>query len=96
MEKPAQKTVEDLDSRGLLKPEQMKLSKMRDEAGKQEHEMEELVQELADSQVSEPAIHLGVRKNLIKCDVSIGPTQGSHTFCYVCSLRFRTSDVHLS
>ena len=50
LEKAAQKAVEDLDSRGLLKPEQMKkLSKMKDEAGKQEHEMEELVQELADS-----------------------------------------------
>jgi ferritin-like metal-binding protein YciE len=50
LEKAAQKAVEDLDSRGLLKPEQMKkLSKMKDEAGKQEHEMEVLVQELADS-----------------------------------------------
>jgi hypothetical protein len=33
LEKAAQKAVEDLDSRGLLKPEQMKkLSKMKEEA----------------------------------------------------------------
>jgi len=50
LEKAAQKAVEQLDSRGLLKPEHMKkLSKMREQAGKQEQEMEELVQELADS-----------------------------------------------
>ncbi len=50
LEKAAQKAVEQLDSRGLLKPEHMKkLSKMKDEAGKQEQEMEELVLELADS-----------------------------------------------
>jgi hypothetical protein len=50
LEKSAQKAVEQLDSRGLLKPEQMKkLSKMKEEAGKQEQEMEELVQELTDS-----------------------------------------------
>jgi ferritin-like metal-binding protein YciE len=50
LEKAAQKAVEQLDSRGLLKPEQMKkLSKMKEEAGKQEREMEELVQELTDS-----------------------------------------------
>jgi hypothetical protein len=50
LEKAAQKAVEELDSRGLLKPEQMKrLSKMRDEASKQEQEMHELVQDLNES-----------------------------------------------
>lgn len=50
LEKAAQKAVEQLDSRGLLKQEQMKkLSKMREEAGQQEQEMEELVQELTES-----------------------------------------------
>lgn len=50
LEKAAQKAVEDLDSRGLLKPEQMKkLSKMKDEASQQEQEMEDLVQDLVQS-----------------------------------------------
>ena len=50
LEKAAQKAVAELDSRGLLKPEQMKkLSKMREEAGKQEQRMEGLVEELSDS-----------------------------------------------
>ncbi len=50
LEKAAQKAVEELDSRELLKPEQMKkLSKMKDEAHKQEQQMEELVQELTKS-----------------------------------------------
>ena len=50
LEKAAQKAVAELDSRGLLKPEHMKiLSKMREEAGKQEQLMEELVEELSDS-----------------------------------------------
>jgi ferritin-like metal-binding protein YciE len=50
LEKATQKAVEQLDSRCLLKPEQMKkLSKMTEEAEKQEQEMEELVQELTDS-----------------------------------------------
>jgi predicted DsbA family dithiol-disulfide isomerase len=50
LEKAAQKAVEELDSRGLLKPEQMKrLSKMRDKASKQEQEMHELVQHLNES-----------------------------------------------
>ncbi|CAN5447821.1 hypothetical protein BH18THE1_BH18THE1_11670 [soil metagenome] len=50
LEKAAQTAVEQLDSRGLLKPEQMKkLSKMREEAGKQEEEMESLVQQLKES-----------------------------------------------
>lgn len=50
LENAAQKAVAELDSRGLLKPEHMKkLSKMREEAGKQEQRMEELVEELSDS-----------------------------------------------
>ncbi|MGV8107674.1 MAG: hypothetical protein ACP5OH_07885, partial [Nitrososphaerota archaeon] len=50
LEKAAQKAVEHLDSLGLLEPEHVKkLSKMKDEAGKQEQKMEELVQELTDS-----------------------------------------------
>ena len=50
LEKAAQKAVEQLYSRGLLKPEHMKkLSKMKEEAGKQEQEMEELVRDLTDS-----------------------------------------------
>jgi len=50
LEKAAQKAVEDLDSRGLLKPEQMKkFSKMKDEASQQEQEMQQLVQDLVES-----------------------------------------------
>lgn len=50
LEKAAQKAVEELDSRGLLKPEHVaKLSKMKEQAGKQESEMEDLVEQLADS-----------------------------------------------
>jgi ferritin-like metal-binding protein YciE len=50
LEKAAQKAVEDLDSRGLLKPEQMKkLSKMKEEASQQEEEMQQLVQDLVES-----------------------------------------------
>jgi ferritin-like metal-binding protein YciE len=50
LEKAAQKAVEELDSRGLLKPEQMKkLSKMREEASRQEKELEDLVEELEES-----------------------------------------------
>jgi hypothetical protein len=48
--KAAQKAVEELDSRGLLKPEHMKkLSKMNQEASRQEQRMEELVQQLTES-----------------------------------------------
>jgi Spy/CpxP family protein refolding chaperone len=51
LEKAAQKAVGDLDSRGLLKPEQMKkLSKMRQQASEQEEEMEQLVQDLVKSE----------------------------------------------
>ena len=50
LEKAAQKAVEELDSRGLLKPEHMKkLSKMKQEASRQEQQMEELVQQLTES-----------------------------------------------
>ena len=50
LEKAAQKAVEELDSKGLLKPEQMnKLSKMKEEAGEQEQQMEDLVQQLSES-----------------------------------------------
>ena len=50
LEKAAQKPVEDLDSRGLLKPEQMKkLSKMKKEASQQEEEMQDLVKGLVES-----------------------------------------------
>jgi ferritin-like metal-binding protein YciE len=50
LEKAAQKAVEDLDSRGLLKPEQMKkLSKMKEEASQQEEEMSSLVKDLEES-----------------------------------------------
>ena len=45
LERAAQKSVEELESRGLLKPEHVKkLSKMKEEAGKQDDEMESLVQ----------------------------------------------------
>jgi len=50
LEKAAQKAVEELDSRGLLKPEHMKkLNKMKEEASRQEQRMEELVQQLTES-----------------------------------------------
>jgi hypothetical protein len=50
LEKAAQKAVKDLGSRGLLKPEQMKkLSKMKKEASQQEQEMQDLVQDLVQS-----------------------------------------------
>jgi ferritin-like metal-binding protein YciE len=50
LEKAAQKAVEELHSRGLLKPEHMKkLSKMKEQAGKQEEQMEVLIQDLTDT-----------------------------------------------
>jgi ferritin-like metal-binding protein YciE len=50
LERAAQKAVETLDSRGLLKPEHSsKLSKMKNEAGQQEQEMEAIVQDLTKS-----------------------------------------------
>jgi hypothetical protein len=55
LEKAAQKAVKDLDSRGLLKPEQMKkLSKMREEASQQEEEMQDLVKDLVESDGFDP------------------------------------------
>lgn len=56
LEKAAQKAVEELDSRGLLKPEHMKkLSKMADEASTQEDEMQSLVEELSKSEGFDPS-----------------------------------------
>jgi hypothetical protein len=50
LEKAAQKAVEELDTRGLLKPEHMKkLNKMKQKASRQEQRMEELVQQLTES-----------------------------------------------
>ena len=50
LEEAAQKAVEELDSRGLLKPEHMKkLSKMKQKASRQEQRMEKLVQQLTES-----------------------------------------------
>jgi len=56
LEKAAQKAVEQLDSRGLLKSEHItKLSKMKEEASDQEKEMKDLVQELSDSDGFDPS-----------------------------------------
>ena len=56
LEKAAQKAVEQLDSRGLLKSEHItELSKMKEEAGNQEKEMKDLVQELSDSDGFDPS-----------------------------------------
>src|SRR5688572_14480920 len=56
LEKAAKKAVEEMDSRGLLKPEHMKkLSKMKDEAGTQEEEMQSLVEELSESEGFDPS-----------------------------------------
>jgi hypothetical protein len=54
LEKAAQKAVEELNSRGLLKAEQKeKLKKMKQEAAEQEQRMEGLVEELSESEVFE-------------------------------------------
>ena len=51
LEMAAQKAVEELDSRGLLNEAHMKkLSKMKEEAAKQEEEMQSLVDDLVDSE----------------------------------------------
>jgi ferritin-like metal-binding protein YciE len=51
LEKAAQKAVEELNSRGLLKAEQKeKLKKMKQEAAEQEQRMEGLVEELSESE----------------------------------------------
>ena len=56
LEIAAQKAVEELNSRGLLKSEhKTKLSKMKAEAGTQEKEMEKLVQELTESDGFDPS-----------------------------------------
>jgi len=56
LERAAQKAVEELNSRGLLKSEhKTKLSKMKEEAGTQEEEMEELVQELTETDGFDPS-----------------------------------------
>lgn len=56
LEQAAQKAVEELSARGLLKSEHMKkLLKMKDEAGKQEEEMESLVQELSETDGFDPS-----------------------------------------
>jgi hypothetical protein len=56
LEKAAQKAVEELDSRGLLKPEHTKkLSKMAEEASTQEEEMTSLVEELSESEGFDPS-----------------------------------------
>ena len=48
LEKAAQKAVEELKSKGLLKAEhEKKLMAMKDEANKQQIEMEELIEEIA-------------------------------------------------
>ena len=50
LEKAAQNAVDELDSRGSLKPEHMReLSKMKEETSTQEQRMEELVHQLAAS-----------------------------------------------
>lgn len=51
LEKAAQKAVDELDSRGLLKPEHVKkLSSMKKEARQQEEEMRDLMEDLAGSE----------------------------------------------
>jgi len=51
LEKAAQRAVEELESRGLLKFEHMKkLNKMKEQAGRQEERMEKLVEELTESE----------------------------------------------
>lgn len=56
LEQAAQKAVTELSARGLLKSEHMKkLSKMKDEAGKQEEEMESLVQVLTETDGFDPS-----------------------------------------
>lgn len=50
LERAAQNAVQTLDSRGLLKPEQTRrLSRMKDEASQQEKEMQEIVEDLTNT-----------------------------------------------
>lgn len=51
LEKAAQKAVEHLKSKGLLKAEhEKKLMPMKEEANKQQREMEELIEEIAENE----------------------------------------------
>src|SRR5918993_2400503 len=51
LEKAAQKAVEELKSKGLLKVEhEKKLMPMKEEANKQQREMEELIEEIAENE----------------------------------------------
>ncbi len=51
LEKAAQKSVQELMSKGLLKPEhEKKLIPMKEEANKQQQEMEELIKEIAEDE----------------------------------------------
>ncbi|MGZ5490990.1 MAG: hypothetical protein ACXW2E_11700, partial [Nitrososphaeraceae archaeon] len=51
LEKAAQKAVEELKSKGLLKTEhEKKLMPMKEEANKQQREMEELIEEIAENE----------------------------------------------
>ena len=50
LEKAAQKAVEELEAKGLLKAEHVKkLAKMKEQAGAQEEKMQQLVEDLAES-----------------------------------------------
>lgn len=56
LEKAAQKAVDELESRGLLKSEHVKkLSKMKEQAGQQEEEMRKLVEDLTESEGFDPS-----------------------------------------
>jgi len=56
LEKAAQKAVDELESRGLLKPEHIKkLNRMKEEAGQQEEEMRKLVEDLSESEGFDPS-----------------------------------------
>ena len=56
LEKAAQKSVQELESRGLLKPEHLKkLTKMKHEAEQQEQEMRKLVEDLSESEGFDPS-----------------------------------------
>ena len=51
LEKAAQKSVQELMSKGLLKAEhEKKLMPMKEEANKQQQEMEELIKEIAEDE----------------------------------------------
>ena len=51
LEKAAQKAVEDLRSRGLLKTEyEKKINSLKNEANQQQREMEELIEEIAENE----------------------------------------------